>query len=243
MGGPQTDEGGIMADAKKQRAGRKGGQTVSKDRAHMAAIGRKGGQRSRVKRSEKQEAEQRDQKEPVVSPEVLSNEARQDRSQERPRETGTSDHAIEMLKSDHQRVQDLFEEYETAGGDDKSSIAHKIMKELDIHAAIEEEIFYPAFKEKAGKQGEDMVTEALDEHQAVKTALKELTAMEPDEDTFESTFHNMIHDVMHHVTEEESDMLPLAEEVLGDALEELGTEMQRRKHDLMESLEAEVPLN
>ena len=228
-----------MPDAKKQRAGRKGGQTVSKDRAHMAAIGRKGGQRSRVKRSEKQELEKQVPKEQVVTAHVPNHE-RQGEAQEHPRETATSDQAIELLKSDHRRVQDLFEEYETAGGDDKISIGHKIMKELDIHAVIEEEIFYPAFKEKAGKQGEDMVTEALEEHQAVKTALKELKAMEPDEDSFESTFHDMIHDVMHHVTQEESEMLPLAEEVLGDALEELGTEMQRRKHDLMESLETEA---
>jgi general stress protein YciG/hemerythrin superfamily protein len=234
MGSPQTDEGGIMPDAKKQRAGRKGGQAVSKDRAHMAAIGRKGGQRSRVKRSEKQEVETQQPKTQIVSSHEPSQE-QPDGAQEQSREAALSDHAIELLKSDHRRIQDLFEEYETAGGDDKVSIGHKIMKELEIHAAIEEEIFYPAFKEKSGKHGEDMVTEALEEHQAVKTALKELKAMESDDDSFESTFHDMIHDVMHHVTEEESEMLPLAEEVLGNALEELGTEMQRRKHDLMES--------
>jgi general stress protein YciG len=235
MGGPQTDEGGIMPDAKKQRAGRKGGQTVSKDRAHMAAIGRKGGQRSRVKRSQNQEVETQDQK--VIGSHLPGHE--QDGAHQQVREAASSEEAIELLKGDHRRVQDLFEAYETAGGDDKISIGHKIMKELDVHAAIEEEIFYPAFKEKAGKQGEDMVTEALEEHQAVKTALKELKAMDPDDDSFESTFHDMIHDVMHHVTEEESEMLPLAEEVLSDALEELGTDMQRRKHDLMESFEAE----
>jgi len=227
-----------MPDAKKQRAGRKGGQIVSKDRAHMAAIGRKGGQRSRVKRSQNQEVKTQDQKDPVVGSH-LPGQGQQDGAQQQAREAVSSEEAIELLKSDHRRVQDLFEAYETAGGDDKISIGHKIMKELDVHAAIEEEIFYPAFKEKAGKQGEDMVTEALEEHQAVKTALKELKAMDPDDDSFESTFHDMIHDVMHHVTEEESEMLPLAEEVLGDALEELGTDMQRRKHDLMESLEAE----
>jgi hemerythrin superfamily protein len=228
-----------MPDAKKQRAGRKGGQTVSKDRAHMAAIGRIGGQRSRVKRSEKQDVQAREQKEPVAGSQTPGSEAQRDGQQERAGESGMSDQAIEMLKRDHRRVQDLFEEYETAGGDDKISIGHKIMNELDIHAAVEEDIFYPAFKEKAGKQGEVMVAEALEEHQAVKTALKELKAMDPDDDSFENTFHNMIHDVMHHVTEEESEMLPLAEEVLSDALEELGTEMQRQKHDLMESLETE----
>lgn len=229
-----------MPDAKKQRAGRKGGQTVSKDRAHMAAIGRKGGQRSRVKRSEKQELEKQAPTEQIGSSLVPGNEAQQDMTQERLRETGMPEQTIEMLKGDHQRVQDLFEQYETAGGDDKVSISHKIMKELEIHTAIEEEIFYPAFKDKAGKQGEDMVTEALEEHQAVKTALKELRTMEPDEDAFESAFHDMIHDVMHHVAEEESEMLPLAEEVLGASLEELGADMQRRKHDLMESLETEA---
>lgn len=231
-----------MPDAKKQRAGRKGGQTVSKDRAHMAAIGRKGGQRSRVKRSEKQELEnqdRQDQKEQVVGSHVPLDEER-DEAQEQLRDAEPSDQAIEMLKNDHRRVQDLYEEYETAGGDDKISIGHKIMKELEIHAAIEEEIFYPAFKEKAGKQGEDLITEALEEHHAVKTALKELKAMEPEEDSYESTFQDMIHDVLHHVAEEESEMLPLAVEVLSDALDELGMEMQRRKHDLMESLETEA---
>jgi hemerythrin superfamily protein len=222
-----------MPDAKKQRAGRKGGQTVSKDRAHMAAIGRKGGQRSRVKRSETHE-----QKEDTVSVPIATEAGKNDGAPER--ESGTSDQAVEMLKTDHQRVHSLFEDYETAGGEDKAAIANKIMKELEIHSAIEEEIFYPAFRGKSGKQGQDMVTEALEEHQSVKTALNELKAMEPDDDAFESTFLDMMHDVEHHVGEEEGEMFPLAEEVLGDGLEELGAEMHKRKQDLMESLASEA---
>jgi hemerythrin superfamily protein len=228
-----------MPDAKKQRAGRKGGQAVSKDRAHMAAIGRKGGQRSRVKQSQKHE-----QKEEVLSSEVTASEERGTGALEESRGNGTSDragdNAVELLKADHERVHSLFEDYETAGGEDKIAIADKIMKELEIHTAIEEEIFYPAFKEKSGKEGQDQVAEALEEHQSVKTVLKELKAMEPDDDSFDSTFQDMMHDVQHHVQEEESDMLPLAEEILGDALDELGTEMTRRKHDLMESLATEA---
>lgn len=222
-----------MPDAKKQRAGRKGGQTVSKDRAHMAAIGRKGGQRSRVKRSEGQE-----QKEDIVSSSMTPEAEQSNGASER--ESGTSDQAVEMLKTDHQRVHSLFEDYETAGGEDKTAIAHKIMQELEVHAAIEEEIFYPAFREKSGKQGRDMVTEALEEHQSVKTALKELKAMEPDDGAFEGTFLDMMHDVEHHVGEEEGEMFPLAEEVLGDSLEELGAEMHKRKHDVMETLASEA---
>lgn len=225
-----------MPDAKKQRAGRKGGQTVSKDRAHMAAIGRKGGQRSRVKRSETAE-----QKDNVSAASMTATAAEHTESvAATPRQTGTSDHAVEMLKADHQRVHSLFEDYETAGGEDKTAIANKIMKELEIHAAIEEEIFYPAFREKSGEQGRDMVTEALEEHQSVKTALKQLKAMDSDNEDFESTFFDMMHDVEHHVGEEEGEMFPLAEEVLGNRLEELGAEMQKRKHDLLESLATEA---
>ena len=225
-----------MPDAKKQRAGRKGGQTVSKDRAHMAAIGRKGGQRSRVKRSETAE-----QKDNVSGASMTATAAEHTESvATTPRQTGTSDHAVEMLKADHQRVHSLFEDYETAGGEDKTAIASKIMKELEIHAAIEEEIFYPAFREKSGEQGRDMVTEALEEHQSVKTTLKQLKAMDSDNEDFESTFFDMMHDVEHHVGEEEGEMFPLAEEVLGNRLEELGAEMQKRKHDLLESLATEA---
>ena len=65
--------------------------------------------------------------------------------------------------------------------------------------------------------------------------MKELEGMEPDDEAFESTFIDMMHDVEHHVGEEEGEMFPLAEEALGDCLEELGAEMMRRKHDLMES--------
>jgi general stress protein YciG/hemerythrin superfamily protein len=230
-----------MPDAKKQRAGRKGGQVVSQDRAHMAAIGRKGGQRSHLKRAEKQEGTKGESQQHTDSPQkadLVSSNAPLHRSA--PNIENHSENAIALLKSDHQLVNSLFEDYETAGGEDKAAIAQKILKELEIHTAIEEEIFYPAFKEKAGQEGEEEVAEALEEHQSVKTSIKELRTMDVDDETFESTFMDMMHDVQHHVSEEEGEMLPLAEETLSDSLEELGTEMMRRKHDFLESAAAET---
>jgi len=224
-----------MPDPKKQRAGRKGGQTVSKDRAHMAAIGRKGGQRSRIKRaSQKQEtaSEHASQQTVPSSPVRESMSGSHDGHVER---TG-GEHAIELLKADHERVHSLFDDFETAGGEDKLNLADKIMRELEVHAAIEEEIFYPAFEAKADKHGKDLVAEARREHKGVKEAIKELRDMAPDGEAFESKFHEMMQDVQHHVGEEEGEMFPAAEEALGEALEELGTEMQKRKEELMESL-------
>ena len=222
-----------MPDPKKQRAGRKGGQTVSRDRAHMAAIGRKGGQRSRVRRT-------------VPQPPAESTTRTQGQPQTAQRhdgETRQSDgnHAVELLKADHAHVHSLYEDYETAGGEDKHNLAEKIIHELEAHAAIEEEIFYPAFQEKADKVGKDLVREALEEHKAVKTAIRELRDMDPEHESFESKFHDMMQDVEHHVGEEEGEMLPMAEEVLGDALEELGTDMQKRKSELLDSLTTGAP--
>jgi general stress protein YciG len=227
-----------MPDPKKQRAGRKGGQTVSKDRAHMAAIGRKGGQRSRVKRTT------------PASP-VESNMPTHERTEnERTEMDHTNDghtrqanghHAVELLKADHAHVHSLYEDYETAGGEDKYTLAEKIIRELEAHAVIEEEIFYPALQEKADKRGKDLVREAFEEHKAIKGAIRELRDMDPEQDSYESKFHDLMQDVEHHVGEEEGEMLPVAEEVLGDALEELGADMEKRKHELLETLTAGAP--
>jgi len=235
------DDGGTMPDAKKQRAGRKGGQVVSQDRAHMAAIGRKGGQRSHLKRTEKQEGTKGGVSQHADSAQTADHVSSNFPShRSAPDVESHSENAIALLKSDHQLVNSLFEDYEAAGGEDKAAIAQKILKELEIHTAIEEEIFYPAFKDKAGQEGEEEVAEAVEEHQSVKTAIKELRTMDADDEAFESTFMDMMHDVQHHVAEEESEMLPLAEEALSDSLEELGAEMMRRKHDFLESASAET---
>jgi len=221
-----------MPDPKKQRAGRKGGQTVSRDRAHMAAIGRKGGQRSRVKRT-------------APAPQAESDMPTNERTETEQTNDGTrqanSHHAVELLKADHAHVHSLYEDYETAGGEDKHNLAEKIIRELEVHTAIEEEIFYPALQEQADKRGKDLVREAFEEHKAVKGIIRELRDMDPEHESYESRFHDLMQDVEHHVGEEEGEMLPVAEEVLGDALEELGADMQKRKHELLDTLTVGAP--
>jgi hemerythrin superfamily protein len=194
----------------------------------MAAIGRKGGQRSRVRRTAPQ-APTESTTPTHEAPETAHGSHESTRQPD-------GHHAVELLKADHAHVHSLFEDYETAGGEDKHNLAEKIIRELEAHAAIEEEIFYPAFQEKADKVGKDMIREALEEHKAVKGAIRELRDMDPEHESFESKFHDMMQDVEHHVGEEEGEMLPMAEEVLGDALEDLGADMQKRKSELLDSL-------
>jgi hemerythrin-like domain-containing protein len=140
--------------------------------------------------------------------------------------------AIAMLKADHQRVRDLFQAYEAATEPHaKRDIAEEAFVELETHAQLEEQIFYPAVNEETD-EGPPLVHEALQEHQTVKHLIHALRAMR-DFKEFDAAFHELVQNVEHHAEEEESEMFPLAEVELEDELDELKEEMQEMKAQLL----------
>ena len=109
--------------------------------------------------------------------------------------------AIALLKADHRKVKDLFEQYEKAGSSaKKKKLAHEICVELKIHAEIEEEIFYPSFR---GKIEDDMLDEAYVEHDGAKILINDIEASEPDDDFFDAKVTALSEEIKHHVHEEE----------------------------------------
>jgi hemerythrin-like domain-containing protein len=143
-----------------------------------------------------------------------------------------------MQKDDHQKVKGLFRQFESAGEraySKKGEIAGQIFHELDVHAAIEEEIFYPAVQAKADKEGKEVVSEAEEEHHVVHMLLNELKAMDPRDDHFEAKMTVLIENVEHHIQEEEKEMLHDAKKTLGSDLDRLGDQMAQRKQQLMAS--------
>jgi hypothetical protein len=138
--------------------------------------------------------------------------------------------ALEMLREDHQKVKDLFEEFEKAEEDDeKLRIVRTALTELKIHATLEEEIFYPAVRELM--DDDDQMDEALEEHHVAKLIMAELADMEPGDEHFDAKFKVLAESVKHHIEEEESEILPKAEEMELDH-EQLGEEMSERKMEL-----------
>jgi hemerythrin superfamily protein len=97
--------------------------------------------------------------------------------------------AIDILKTDHEKVLSLFKQYPSASPQERESIAKQIFNELDLHAAIEEELFYPALREQADPKElgelEADDTESLDAEAISEEA--ELDADEDDEDLDEET--------------------------------------------------------
>jgi hemerythrin-like domain-containing protein len=126
-------------------------------------------------------------------------------------------------------------------------LAEQIFTELEVHATLEEELFYPALRGQLGQETtgqeidddetedgeEDLLAEALEEHQEVKALIAGLRAMDPGDVEFQAKFAELREGVEEHVGMEEDELMPDVVATLGSELEPLGRQLERRKEQLM----------
>jgi len=146
---------------------------------------------------------------------------------------------IVMLKADHRKVKELFRKYEAVGNrayQKKKAIGEEIFTEISLHSRLEEELFYPAVKDQTDEDGKDLVAESLEEHHLVAILIEELKALDPQDERFDAKLTVLMENVEHHIEEEEVELFPEAEDVLGEAIDDLGAQMKERKEQLMASL-------
>ena len=141
--------------------------------------------------------------------------------------------ATALLREDHRKVEKLFKEFEDAKGEGrKEKLAHEIALELSVHAAIEEEIFYPACE---GKVDEDLLKESYVEHDAAKLLIAEIEDGKGESDEFfDSKVKVLQEQIEHHVEEEEkpkSGLFAQARDADID-LKALGEKLAARKEEL-----------
>jgi hemerythrin-like domain-containing protein len=140
--------------------------------------------------------------------------------------------ALQLLRDDHRHVKDLFKQFEEA--DDrraKGQVVAEALTALEIHAKLEEEIFYPAVRKEADADPAEM-DEAEEEHHVVKLLIGELRRMKPGAARYDAKFTVLAENVKHHIDEEESEMLPKAAELGMQRMNELGAAMEKRKLQL-----------
>lgn len=124
--------------------------------------------------------------------------------------TQSRQEVLNMLKEDHRLVEKAFKEFEKlqkAEEKDEAamqSLVEQTCMELEVHARLEEECFYPAVREAIEET--DLVEEAEVEHQTVKSLIGQLQSMQPSDEKFAATFTVLGEYVMHHVKEEEGPM-------------------------------------
>ena len=136
--------------------------------------------------------------------------------------------AFSLLKADHRKVEELFERLEATDGKQKLNVFAEIKTELDLHAHIEEKIFYPALEKP--KQTHDLTLEAYEEHDVVKKLLRELSRAKTANEEWEAKAKVLQENVEHHVEEEENELFTKASSVLSaDDIEALGERMEEEK--------------
>ena len=145
--------------------------------------------------------------------------------------------AIALLKEDHKRVKELLKKLDETterGVATRKKLLGQIEMEKKAHTTIEEEIFYPAFKEAAEKSDdEEMFFEALEEHHVVDLVLPELKNTDPSTPQFGAKAKVLKELIEHHADEEEKEMFPRARKLLTKAeLVDLGARMEARKKAL-----------
>ena len=140
--------------------------------------------------------------------------------------------AITLLTADHHDVEQLFQQFERAGDRayvQKRQIVDRIIEALSVHAAIEEQVFYPVARATVPAT-EDVVLESLEEHHVVKWLLSELADMDATHERFVAKTTVLMENVRHHVKEEETDFFPKVRKQLGrNELLELGDALAEAK--------------
>jgi hemerythrin-like domain-containing protein len=139
--------------------------------------------------------------------------------------------AIQLILSDHREVEKLFKELERAehAGDEarQAEVVKSLVRELSVHAAVEEQFVYPALRERAG---DGPVLDALEEHHAAKRTLDELDALPPRHPRIAPKVRLLAEGVRRHVQEEERALLPALERALdAGQRRELGETLARAK--------------
>jgi hemerythrin-like domain-containing protein len=160
------------------------------------------------------------------------------RSSARGRNNRSGMDAIALLKRDHQTVRQLLKKLESSaenGRAESAALLRQIENELTVHTQIEEEIFYPAFRDAVdGKKEEKLYYEALEEHHVVDLIMPEIKNTSRNSEEFPAKAKVLKDIVEHHAEEEESEMFPKARKAMGAAaLRELGQRLQERKQQLM----------
>lgn len=148
--------------------------------------------------------------------------------------------AVQLLRDDHETVRELFRQYRADDSAKRQATADQALMELEIHSKLEEEIFYPAFRQRSGQEGREQVAEAYEEHAQVDQLVAQLQGMHVSDPRFQQMFQELMQNVEHHVKEEEAELLPEAEELMGDQLDQLGETMMQRKQQLMTQLQSQT---
>jgi hemerythrin-like domain-containing protein len=153
-----------------------------------------------------------------------------------PKPTRATD-AITLLKADHKKVKALLASLERTterSAERRTKLLGQIESEVKVHSTVEEEIFYPAFRDAVRKKNDrELYQEALEEHHVVDLVMPEVKECDPAGEVFPAKAKVLKELIEHHADEEEKQMFKTARQVIAkEDLLDLGARIQARKKEL-----------
>lgn len=134
--------------------------------------------------------------------------------------------AVEMLKQDHEVVRRLFQTVKESDQAKRPAIFRKIKAELDVHAHIEENVFYPKLIADGDDELVNLVLEGIEEHRQMRIFLRQIADLKEDSELFAPKLKVLMEVTDHHVKEEEDEMFPLVKKQFDSTeLDRLGAKM------------------
>jgi hemerythrin superfamily protein len=149
---------------------------------------------------------------------------------------------FEDLKADHDKHRTLLEQLgETKGdSDERRELFEALRKELQAHAAAEEESLYATML--GNPELRDEARHSVSEHKEIDDYLGELVETEMSSSAWLSKFKEMRHRYLHHIDEEEEEMFPSADAALSAQTEaKLANVFEDRKPKELAAAEKELP--
>jgi hemerythrin-like domain-containing protein len=152
--------------------------------------------------------------------------------------------ATQILRDDHKRLTGLFRQLEAVDRRAhvmKNGVALEIFMEIEIHSAVEEQIFYPAILAALNSQGEPpkvelnaaMVDQNISDHREIEGVIQRLRRVPVDSTDFRDGMEELEQLISSHIEEEEQLTFPAAEELLKEELSPLGAQIQDMRDDLL----------
>jgi len=151
--------------------------------------------------------------------------------------------ATRMIRADHTAVLAQFHKLEPRMSDTvRSAIVRNICHALEIHAQIEEELFYPALR-SAGLNSPEL-DKSVPEHDDMRQHIERVRSLEENSTAQCEALNELMNTVMHHIADEEARLLPSAEQQMApEVLNELGARMTRRRLELARPYAAEMAMD
>ncbi len=143
--------------------------------------------------------------------------------------------AAHLIRDHHKKIRGLFTQFfasDARAHETKEDVARQLFNELEIHDALEREVFYPAVRRGSNEEERGYLSNGESLHQEIRDMMGHIRTMPPDAEDFESLMDDLRQSFELHVDLEEREIVPWTEMYMSEQLEVIGQRMWDRRAEI-----------